>query len=65
MDDAVTHGEGRTRFTDFRMTMKTNMPVFKVDVKDIGHLAETQIFIILFHSYEKSLCGGATLSSNG
>ena len=33
MDDAVTHGEGRTRFTDFRMTMKTNMPVFKVDLK--------------------------------
>ena len=33
MDDAVTHGEGRTRFTDFRMTMKTNMPVFKVDIK--------------------------------
>ena len=33
MDDAVTHGEGRTRFTDFRMTMKTNMPVFKVDIR--------------------------------
>ena len=33
VDDAVTHGEGRTRFTDFRMTMKTNMPVFKVFIK--------------------------------
>ena len=30
MNDPVTHGEGRTRFTDFRMEMKTNMPVFKV-----------------------------------
>jgi hypothetical protein len=28
--DPVTHGEGRTRYTDFRMEMKTNMPVFKV-----------------------------------
>ena len=30
VNDPVTHGEGRTRFTDFRMEMKTNMPVFKV-----------------------------------
>ena len=58
MDDAVTHGEGRTRFTDFRMTMKTNMPVFKVDVKDIGHLAETQIF---FSTVARSLCAEALL----
>ena len=32
MNDPVTHGEGRTRFTDFRMEMKTNMPVFKVHI---------------------------------
>lgn len=30
VNDPVTHGEGRTRFTDFRMEMKTNMPVFKL-----------------------------------
>jgi sorting nexin-3/12 len=29
--DPVTHGEGRTRYTDFRVEMKTNMPVFKVN----------------------------------
>eukprot|EP00092_Neocalanus_flemingeri_P007225 GFUD01007804.1.p1 GENE.GFUD01007804.1~~GFUD01007804.1.p1 ORF type:complete len:162 (+),score=22.98 GFUD01007804.1:241-726(+) len=30
LNDAQTHGEGRARFTDFRLEMKTNMPVFKM-----------------------------------
>ena len=30
LSDARTHGEGRARFTDFKLDMKTNMPVFKM-----------------------------------
>eukprot|EP00090_Calanus_glacialis_P035930 TRINITY_DN61277_c0_g1_i1.p1 TRINITY_DN61277_c0_g1~~TRINITY_DN61277_c0_g1_i1.p1 ORF type:complete len:162 (+),score=32.20 TRINITY_DN61277_c0_g1_i1:129-614(+) len=28
--DSQTHGEGRARFTDFKLEMRTNMPVFKM-----------------------------------
>ena len=30
LSDAETHGEGRARFTDFKLEMRTNMPVFKM-----------------------------------
>ena len=30
VSEARTHGEGRARYTDFKMEMKTNMPCFKV-----------------------------------
>ena len=61
VNDPVTHGEGRTRFTDFRMEMKTNMPVFKVTFKPC---AQANWFFVV-NSWEKCLYGGAILSSNG
>ena len=30
LSDPQTHGEGRARFTDWRLEMRTNVPVFKV-----------------------------------
>jgi len=35
VSDPITHGEGRARFTDFRVETKTNMPVFKVRERSV------------------------------
>ena len=58
MNDPVTHGEGRTRFTDFRMEMKTNMPVFKVkdDKSQISFNTLCSNIEFLLPIAERSVC---------
>ena len=60
VNDPVTHGEGRTRFTDFRMEMKTNMPVFKVS--ESGWRMRDKMYLIhLLGAAERSFCEEALL----